>query len=69
MKFIRKLLTKNATEIPLIFVLFDENKYKTLNKCFEIRHHPSFNNDKILEEKLKDVVGYIKENYDLNELL
>ena len=69
MKFIRKLLTKGATEIPLIFVLFDENKYKNLNKCFEINYHPSFNNDKVLEQKLKDIVDYIKETYDLNDLL
>lgn len=69
MKFIRKLLTKNATEIPLIFVLFDENKFKMSEKCFEIRHHPSFNDDKILEEKLRGVVDYIKEKYDLNGLL
>lgn len=69
MKFIRKFLTSNATEIPLIFVLFDENKFKRSEKCFEIRHHPSFNNDDVLEEKLRDVVDYIKERYDLSKLL
>ena len=69
MKFIRKLLTKNAKEIPILFVLFNERKYKESDKCFEVNYHPSFRDDEVIKEKTKDLMDYIKENYDLGNLL
>ena len=65
LNIVRRFFTKNNTEIPLFWVTFDlqrfrngEEKYCTANR------HPNFIGDEIFEEKLKDLIDYIKFYYD-----
>ena len=65
LNILRRFFTKNNTEIPLFWVTFDlqrfrngEEKYYTANK------HPNFTDDEIFEEKLRDLIDYIKFYYD-----
>lgn len=62
-------LTANKTKIPLFMVEFDLNKHQKNMKSSLLKIHPNFKNDPIIEEKLKDLVDYIRDNYDMDNLL
>lgn len=60
--------TKNLTEIPLFFVLFDYQAYKQHGKkdsCM-IHAHPEIAKDTFVREHLQELVDYIRDNYNLD---
>lgn len=60
--------TKNLTRIPLFTMTFDYRKYKADGKkdsCM-FYAHPSIAKDEFVKSKLQEVVGYIRDNYDLD---
>ena len=66
-----KGLTKGYNEVPLLFVHLNLNKYKkngAKNSCM-VRLHPTLKNDDYLKDTLEDVVEYIRDNYDMEELV
>jgi hypothetical protein len=68
---IRRLLTKNFTEVPLILISFDYQKFKKFgkkNSC-TIHIHPSIKSDDFLKEKVGEIIDYIRDNYDMKKLL
>jgi transcription elongation factor GreA-like protein len=69
-KFLQKLLTKNRTEIPLIFINFNYQKYKESGKigsCMT-HFHPMLRNDKKLEGAIGLIIDYVRENYDMEKM-
>ena len=65
-----KRFTKNYSEVPLIMINFDLNKYNSdgaENSC-NIKYHPSFKNDIKLYNMVSEVVDYIRENYNMEWL-
>lgn len=68
--FLNKLLTKNYTKVPLLWVEFDLNKHKengAKNSC-TLMLHPELLDDEILINKMNDIVDYIRDNYDMEKL-
>ncbi len=63
------ILTKNKTEIPLFYVNFDYIKYKD-NKIGSCMYnvHPIFKEDKYVKEKLNDLIDYIRNKYDMENI-
>ncbi len=70
MKLLTRLFTKNLKSIPLFIVNFNYKDYKKgiIENCI-IKYHPVFYNDKELQEKFTDIVDYIRENYDMGDLV
>ena len=70
-KFITKLLTKKFTEIPLFIVNFNLEKYRQdgkKNSCMAIIH-PVLKDDEHIEATLKELIDYIRDNYEMEELI
>lgn len=66
----KELLTRNKTEIPLFWVNFNEQSFKKYGKeksCV-VKFHPLFKDDHHIESTLKDLVDYIRNNYDMYQL-
>lgn len=60
--------TKNLTEIPLFFVTLDYRKYMEngeKDSCM-IRIHPEMTKDEYLVEKIKEIVMYVREKYNMD---
>jgi len=69
-KWLNRKFTKNYTEVPLLLVEFDLDKYKTngaKNSCM-IRIHPELKGDKYIQTEINKVIDYIRENYDMEKL-
>lgn len=65
-----KLLTKNQTKIPLFWVDFNYQKYKVhgaKNSC-SVNIHPLLQNDTYIEDKMKEIIDYVRENYNMDEI-
>lgn len=60
--------TKNLTEIPLFIMIFNYRKYKADGKkgSCAMHCHPDIANDEFVKSKLQEVVGHIRDNYDLD---
>ena len=69
-KYISKKLTKNYENVPLLYIMFNLNKYKNVGKrgSCELRLHPSLKDDEFIVKQLNNVVDYIRENYDMEDL-
>jgi hypothetical protein len=70
MKILQRLMTKNLKEIPLFWVHFNYEHFKNSgkeNSCM-VNIHPILADDKFIQDKLKDVIDYIRDSYDLEEL-
>jgi uncharacterized protein YeeX (DUF496 family) len=68
--YLIKRFTKNYTEVPLFWVLFNLNKYQkngTKNSCIA-NIHPMLKNDEYIESTLNNLIDYIRDNYDMEEL-
>ena len=68
MKFLINLLTKNRTQIPLIYVIFDYKKFKEVGKygsCVS-KMHPLIQNDEHVKRELNKLIDYIRDRYDMN---
>jgi len=69
-KWLMKNFTKNYTEVPLLLVVFDLNKYKTngsKNSCM-VKIHPELKGDKHIQTEINKVIDYIRDNYDMEKL-
>jgi|WetSurMetagenome_2_1015567.scaffolds.fasta_scaffold210992_3 hypothetical protein len=70
-KLLIRSLTKNLTEVPLFTILLNYKKYKKdgkENSCI-VKIHPIFNEDEILKGKIKDIIDYIRNNYDVDNII
>ena len=68
MGLITRLLTKNRTQIPLLYVTFDYNKFKAegnVGSCTS-NVHPVIANDEHIKQSVNDLIDYIRNNYDMN---
>lgn len=70
MKLLQRLLTKNLNEIPLLWVDFNYNKYKSNGKkgSCNAQIHPNLANDKRIHDTLNDLIDYIRDTYNLDDL-
>ena len=68
MGLITNLLTKNKTQIPLLYVTFDYKKFKESGKVESCMAnvHPLIRNDDNIKLKLNELVDYIRDNYDMD---
>lgn len=65
-----RLLTKNYTKIPLLWISFNLKKYKkdgAKNSCV-LHIHPSLQENEYVIETMKNLCDYIRENYDMEEI-
>jgi len=66
-----KLFTKNLTQIPLLFINFNYQHFKTKgkkNSCM-LNMHPCIRNDEHVISTMNDLVDYIRDNYDMNKII
>lgn len=66
-----RLLTKNLTSIPIMFVSFNYKFYKEkgrVGSCM-FKVHPLLREDEYIKEKLNHIVDYIRWNYDMDKLI
>ena len=65
-----KLLTSNGKKIPLLRITLNIHKFreKSEGSCM-LNYHPTFKNDKYLQEKAFEIIDYIRNKYDMEELL
>ena len=68
MGIISKLLTKNRTQVPLLYVTFNYNKFKESGKVGSCMAnvHPVIANDEHIKQSINELVDYIRDNYDMN---
>jgi len=69
-KWISKKLTKNYSNIPLLYINFNLNKYQqngVKNSCI-IKIHPELKDDKHIIKTLNDLIDYVRDNYDMENL-
>jgi len=70
-KLLKKLMTKNLTEVPLYYVNLDYRKYKEsglLNSC-ATHYNPIFKDDEQLKMMINKTVDYIRENYNMEDII
>jgi len=70
LKLFERLLTKNLNKIPLLWVDFNYNKYKSdgaKGSCMA-RVHPNLRDDEHIKEALGELIDYIRENYNMDEI-
>lgn len=70
MGLITNLLTKNRTQIPLLYITFDYKKFKEFGKVGSCMSnvHPVIANDDNIKLKLNELIDYIRDNYDMNKI-
>jgi hypothetical protein len=64
---LKRLLTKNLTQIPLLWVDFNYQSYKEKgksNSCI-IHLHPVLTHDEYIKKTLNELVDYIRNNFDM----
>ena len=69
-KFLINLLTKNETQIPLLYVTFDYKKFKENGKIGSCMSnvHPVIANDENIKLKVNELIDYIRENYNMEDI-
>lgn len=70
MKFLINLLTKNKTQIPLLYITFDYKKFKESGKVGSCMNnvHPVIAKDNYIKLKVNELIDYIRDNYDMEEM-
>jgi len=68
---IKKILTNNLTKIPMFFCSFNFQHYKSKGKENSCKIHlsPLFKNDTYVIETMNSLVDYIRDNYDMKDLI
>lgn len=67
---LQRILTKSLTNIPLFWVNFNKKHYiekGKYNSCTAYIH-PLLKNDEYINDTLKELVSYIKDNYDMEDV-
>jgi len=70
-KFITKKLTKKFTRVPLFTIYLNFVKFKLegkQNSCVA-SIHPRLREDKHIEKTLKGLIDYVRDNYDMDEIV
>ena len=70
MGLLTNLLTKNKTQTPLLYVTFDYKKFKESGKvgsCM-VNVHPVIKNDDNIKLKIYELIDYIRDNYDMEDM-
>ena len=71
MKLLSRLLTNNLKRVPLVNVTFNYDRYKKYGKegsCIATAH-PILSDDETLKQMFEIMVNYIRDNYDMNEVV
>lgn len=66
-----RLLTKNFRKIPLLYINFNLNKYRKYGakgSC-DCMLHPVFAHDEHIVEEMNKLCDYVRDNYDMEELI
>lgn len=68
---IRRLLTKNFKQVPLFWVTFNYQLFKKIGSkhTCTFRVHPNLQYDEYIQETLNNLVDYIRNKYDMKEML
>lgn len=64
------LLTKYRTKIPLFWVDFNYREYKKFgkpNSC-DAHLHPLLRNDEYIDQTLRNLIDYIRKEFDMEEI-
>lgn len=70
MGLLKRLLTKNKTSIPLIWVEFNYKKFRKSGKkgsCVA-KTHPMIREDTYIKQTIENLIDYIRDNYDMEEV-
>lgn len=71
MKIITRLLTKNLTKVPFLWITFNMQKYKKYGKeksC--ICHiHQRLKDDEHIITTMNELCDYIREKYDMEKII
>ena len=68
-KLLRKLLTKNTSEIPLLWLNVNLKALEAgEDKFFNFHGHPQLEHDEILHSKMKEIVDHLKKTCDFSDL-
>lgn len=68
---LRRLLTKNYKEVPLLFVNFNYQSFKKngkKNSCVA-NLYPSLSGDEELKRRVNEIIDYIREKYDMEDII
>jgi len=68
---VTRLLTKNLQRIPLLRIDFNRKRFKkhgAKNSCMGVIH-PMLKNDKYVIEMMKALCSYIKEKYNMEDII
>lgn len=71
MKIITRLLTKNFTKVPLLWITFNMQKFKKYGakgSCM-CNIHPVLKGDKHITSAMNELCDYIRENYDMEDII
>lgn len=70
-KWLKRKLTNNYTEIPIILVTFDYQKYVNYGNegSCDIRTHPVFKDDEYVTTTIKELITHIREKYDMEKVI
>jgi len=69
-KWLSRKLTNDYNEVPLLFVIFNLNKYiknGAKNSCI-LNLHPVLRDDEYIKSTMNEVITYIRMNYDMEDL-
>lgn len=69
MKIVTRLLTRNLTRVPLLWITFNWKAFKTQGSkgSCTCHIHPSLKNDPYIIETMNDLCDYIRDNYDMED--
>ncbi len=71
MKLLTRLLTKNLQRVPLICIDFNMKKFKengAKGSCMCVIH-PVLKDDTHIIETMNELCDYIRENYDMKDVI
>lgn len=68
---LRRLLTKNFTKVQLLLVSFDYQFFKKNGKSGSctMNAHPVLAKDEELRTKVNEIVDYIRDNYNMEDII
>lgn len=71
MKILTRLFTKNLTKVPLLWITFNWGLFKkngAKGSCM-CNIHPCLKDDEYIKTTMQGLCDYIRENYDMEEII
>lgn len=71
MEIITRLLTKNLTKVPILWITFNIQKYKKYgkkNSCM-CHIHPCLKDDEYIITTMNELCDYIREKYNMEKII